>query len=348
MKKTACLFLLFLSCMNAACAWADAQNIKKPMIAILMSYAGSERWEKDLAAMRDYAQARDIELLVEVTYNNQMQQNTQAARVLAQHPDVLILTPHDAVSSAFIVATAKAQGTKVIAYDRLVLNAGVDLYVSFDNIETGRLLASYLVDQAPSGNYVILSGAPSDYSSKLIMDGVREVLEPKIAAGRIKVVAEGPVIGWDPPEVREIMLPVLEAGTKITAVLASNDTSAGEAVSLLAAFSQAGQTLVVGQDGLMVAARRIAMGTQSATAFKDSRQLGSLAMDLAIKMAAGHNVSGRADQMIFDGSQNIPAILLPTVLVDRTSLKEKLIDPGFMTREQIYGRQIRDLPSYGH
>jgi len=349
MKRTVCLFLLLLLwALPTATLWADAGNIKKPLIAVLLSFSNAERWEKDLAAMRDYARARDIGLVLEVVQDNQMHQNSQAVRVLAQRPDVLILTPHDAASSAFIVAKAQAQGTKVIAYDRLVLNAGVDLYIGFDNEEVGRLQAAYLLKRAPAGNYIIFSGAPGDYNSRLILNGVMELLEPRISEGRVKVLAQGPIVEWQQSEIGNLMRPPLEKGLEIAAVVTPDDLSAGEAVAFLASFGQAGKTLVAGQDALVFAARRIVMGTQALTIFKDSRNMGTLAMDLAVKMAAGHDVSGRASRLIFDGVRDIPSVILPPLLIDGQNIQEQLISPGHITREQVYGRQVRTLPGYGH
>ena len=44
-----------------------------------------------------------------------------------------------------MVDAAKSANVKVISYDRLVLNSDVDLYVSFDRVEIGRMQAEYLV-----------------------------------------------------------------------------------------------------------------------------------------------------------------------------------------------------------
>jgi len=89
-----------------------------------------------------------------------------------------------------MVTAAKAANIKVISYDRLVLNSDVDLYVSFDRLEIGRMQAQYLVEHAPKGNYVLIAGSPNDEGAKALHGAQMSVLQPYIARGDIKVLAD--------------------------------------------------------------------------------------------------------------------------------------------------------------
>ncbi len=322
-----------------------AADGRRPVVAVSLSFMGPGRWEKDLAVMREYAETQGVELVVEVARNNQMQQNSQAARLLTKKPDVLILCPHDAASAAAIIRMAHDQGTPVIAYDRLVLNAGADLHVTFDDERVGRIQGEYLAERAPRGPYVLLSGSPGDYNSRLLLDGAMAALGLLLDSGAITVAADGPVIEWDPNEARAIVEQALDAGVAPVAVLAPNDGTAAGAIEALAVRGLSGRVLVTGQDAEAAAARRIVAGTQAMTIFKDTRLLGVKAMDAALELMAGRDPAELADHRIWDGRHWVPAVQLEPVLVDRGNLDQALISSGFLSYEEVYGQPGADQSS---
>src|SRR5260370_39867845 len=95
---------------------------------------------------------------------------------------------------------AKAANFKVISYDRLVQNSGVDLYGSFDRIEIGRRQAEYLVKQVPRGNYVLIGSSPSAEDAKTLHDAQVSVLQPYTDLGDIKGIRDGYTKDWLPSE----------------------------------------------------------------------------------------------------------------------------------------------------
>ncbi len=317
---------------------AEAADGRRPLVAVALSFDQQERWARDLGAMRDYAESLDVDLLVEVAKNNQMQQNFQIGKLLAQKPDVLILTAHDAAGAAFMVKKARDQGVKVICYDRLVLNVDVDLYLSYDDEAIGEMQARYLVKRAPAGGYVLISGSPGDYNSFLLKAGAMKVLRPLVDSGQITVLAEGPVIDWDPAEAGAMVRKVLDRGETPAAVLAPNDLTAEGVLRVLAERRLAGRVPVTGQDAELAAARRIVAGLQSMTVFKDTRLLGAKAVDLAVKMAVGQSLDSEINARFPSGRRLIPTVLLTPVLVDQDNLESVLVDSGYLAPEAVYGR----------
>lgn len=65
--------------------------------------------------------------------------------MISEGVDVLVVVPADADAAAEIVKKAHSAGVKVISYDRLIRNADVDYYVSFDNEKVGELQAEAIV-----------------------------------------------------------------------------------------------------------------------------------------------------------------------------------------------------------
>lgn len=316
-----------------------ADDDQKPVrVAVALSFTYPGRWDHDLAAMKDYAAALGLELMAEVARSNQMQQNSQVEKLLSRRPDILILAAQDAAGAASIIKTAHHRGIRVIAYDRLVLNAGADLYITFDNEKIGELQAAYLAAWAPEGDYILLSGAPNDNNSRQLMAGAMKVLKPLIDAGKIRVVGEGPVIGWEAGEARALVDKALNNTAKPAAVLAPNDMTAAGAIEALAIRGLAGRVPVSGQDADLAAVRRIMSGTQSMTVFKDSALLARRALELAAKLAQGEPAASLAADWTWDGSHSVPTLKLEPVAVDRSNLEQVLISSGLLRYDQVYGQ----------
>ena len=53
--------------------------------------------------------------------------------------DVLVIIPYNGQVLSNVVAEAKREGIKVLAYDRMINNADIDFYISFDNEKVGEL-----------------------------------------------------------------------------------------------------------------------------------------------------------------------------------------------------------------
>ena len=75
-----------------------------------------------------------------------------------------------------VVKEAKQEGIKVLAYDRMINNADIDYYISFDNEKVGELQAKSPVDKVPQGNYFLMGGSPVDNNAKLFREGQMKVL----------------------------------------------------------------------------------------------------------------------------------------------------------------------------
>ncbi len=56
----------------------------------------------------------------------------------------MVLDPVDAASAGAIVQRAKQSDVPVISYDRLITDADIDYYISYDNEKVGKLQADTL------------------------------------------------------------------------------------------------------------------------------------------------------------------------------------------------------------
>jgi D-xylose transport system substrate-binding protein len=247
---------------------------------------------------------------------------------------VLVLLPHDTAKAARMVQAAKSANVKVISYDRLAQNSDVDLYVSFDRIEIGKMQAEYLVKMAPTGNYVLIAGSPNDEGAKILYEEQMKVLRPYIDRGDIKVVAAGYTNDWRPTEAYLSMLNTITAAQgNITAVLASNDGMAGGAIQALRDHNLAGKVLVSGQDADLAAIICIAEGTQTMTVYKSITNEATRAAEEAVHLAQGEKVD--AEETTSNGKIMVPTILLEPVVVTKDNIKTTVVKDGFQKLETI-------------
>jgi len=215
-----------------------------------------------------------------------------------------------------------------------VQNSDVDLYVSFDRVETGWMQAEYLVKHAPKGNYVLIAGSPNDEGAKILHDAQMKVLQPYVDRGDIKVIADGYTKDWLPTEAYIFMLKAIDS-TKgnIAAVLASNDGLAGGAIQALGEHNLAGKVFVSGQDADLRAVICIAQGTQSMTVYKPITNEAAVAAEEAVRLAKGEKT--RANKTVNNGKVDVPAILLKPIEVTRGNIKETVVKDGFQTLKSI-------------
>src|SRR3989442_7520549 len=138
-----------------------ASGGKQIVIGFSMDTLKEERWQRDRDEVVAAAQKMGAKVLVQAANGNDALQNSQAENMLTQGVDVLLVAPHNGKTAAFIVEAAHRAGVPVIAYDRLINDADVDLYMSFDNERVGQMQAEYLLARRPKGNYVLIGGAPT-------------------------------------------------------------------------------------------------------------------------------------------------------------------------------------------
>jgi len=264
-------------------------------------------------------------------------QTKQADNMLTKGVDVLIVAPHNGEIAASIVEAAHRRGVPVISYDRLIRDADVDLYISHQVAKIGEMQAQYALDHAPKGNYVLIGGSPTDYNAILLRQGQMTVLGPAIKRGDIKIISEQFAREWKAEEALRITEDALtKTGNKIAAIVASNDGTAGGAISALEAAGLAGKVLVTGQDAQKDAMQRIVKGTQSMTVYKPIPPLAYGAVDAAIKLARKEAVN--TPDKINNGKKDVPAILLQPIVVDKANSDATVIKDGYHTHQDVYGQ----------
>ncbi|HXE81103.1 MAG TPA: substrate-binding domain-containing protein [Vicinamibacterales bacterium] len=321
----------------AACGGGAPRPREEPTrIAFLFDTLKQERWQRDRDVFLEVLKGRGVEILVDAAEGDADLQAKQAQAMFDKGVKVLVIVPHDAVRAGEIAKAAKARKVPVISYDRLIRDADIDLYVSFDNVRVGELQASYLTSRAPEGNYVLIGGAPTDYNAHQLREGQMSVLKPFVDRKAIRIVSSEWATDWRADEARKITEAALKkTRNRLAAVVASNDVTAGGAIEALEAAGVAGKVLVSGQDADLAAVRRIVAGTQAMTVYKPVRALARLAAAAALNMTKGETPP--TSTTVNNGFEDVPAMLVDPIPVDKDGIEPVLIRDGFHTREEVYG-----------
>jgi D-xylose transport system substrate-binding protein len=316
---------------------AQPQREPRPQVGLLMdTLEEGERWTRDRDLFVERAKELGADVLVESAARDDAKQLQQAESLLDRNVKVLVVVPHSSEAAAKIVEAAKKRSVPVISYDRLILKADVDLYISYDNHAVGELQAQYLRNRAPEGNYILLGGAPTDHNAKLIRDGQMAALEDAVKRGDIKIVADPWTPDWQADAAMQLTEAALKkAQNKVAAIVASNDITAGGAIKALEKAGLAGKVLVSGQDANLEAVRRLVNGTQAMTVYKPLRPLARNAAQEAVRMAKGEKVEGTST--VDNGMKKVPAVLFNPTAVHKGLVDQILLREKFHTREQVYG-----------
>lgn len=331
----ACALLAMVTALGCGGGSTRRPGPEKLKIGLLLDSLTEERWKRDRDLFVERAKELDAEVVVREANGDPALQEQQARDLLNENVKALVVVPVDTEKAAAIVEAAGQKKVPVISYDRLIRDADVALYVSFDNVKVGRMQAEYLLNQAPKGNYLLIGGAPSDYNAKLLRQGQMEMLKPAISAGSVKIVGDDWAENWDAAEAREQTEAALKkTGNKLAAIVASNDHTANGVVEALAALNLDGKVYVSGQDAELPAMRRIAQGTQAMTVYKPLRPLARMAAGAAVNLAKGQTEEGLVS--INNGKKDVPARLLEPISVDKSNMDRTVIADGYQKREDVY------------
>jgi D-xylose transport system substrate-binding protein len=200
------------------------------------------------------------------------------------------------------------------------------------------MMAKAIEAAKPAGNYAFIKGDKGDPNADFLFSGITEVLKPAMSAGKIKNVGESYSDGWKPDNAQKNMEQILtKNNNKVDAVVCENDGMAGGVVAALTAQGLAGVVPVSGQDGDHAAINRIALGTQTVSIWKDSRDLGKLAGESAVALASGKKMASLPGVKPFSGGAKhvtVSGVLLTPLAVTKANLNV-IVDKGWITKDEV-------------
>lgn len=343
LRKILSLFLLFILLIQLSGCHTDSikeddqvnTHPDRLLIGFSMATYKEDRWLRDRDIFLAKAQEAGFDVIVQNANNDSNQQYLQVVDMIDKGIDVLVIAPHDAVDARRAVVRAKSAGIPVISYDRLVRDAEVDVYVSFDNVKVGELMGEALLQAVPKGGYILLNGSKNDNNSSMFREGYLKALQPAIESANIEIIGETWVEDWRRETAYDYTYNMLKTeGGSISGIIAANDSLAWAAIDALSENRMAGQVQVVGHDADLAACKRLVEGTQLMTVYKPISKLVDQTITLCKQLAAHQPV--QTDDTINDGKFDVPYIKIDIQAVTKDNLEDTVIKDGFHLREDIY------------
>ncbi|MBD3624566.1 MAG: D-xylose ABC transporter substrate-binding protein [Rhodobacteraceae bacterium] len=319
----------------ATAAFTTSAFAQDLTVGVSWSNFQEERWKTDEAAIKSALDAAGVAYVSTDAQSSSSKQLSDVESLIAQGADALIILAQDSDAIRPAVQAAADEGIPVVGYDRLIEDDRA-FYLTFDNVEVGRMQARAVLEAAPEGNYVMIKGSPTDPNADFLRGGQQEILQEAIDSGAITIVAEAYTDGWLPANAQRNMEQILTAqDNNVDAVVASNDGTAGGVVAALTAQGMEGIP-VSGQDGDHAALNRVALGTQTVSVWKDARDLGKAAGEIAVAMANGTAMSDieGAEEWTSPGGTTLWAKFLKPVPVTADNL-DAVVDAGWIEKDAL-------------
>ncbi len=332
---------------------ADAGEI----IGVSMPTQSLQRWNQDGANMK--AQLEKAGYAVDLQYagdNEIPVQVSQVENMISGGCKVLVIAAIDSDSLTPVLATAKAAGIKVVAYDRLIMNSdAISYYATFDNFKVGLTQGNFIVDTLNLKNAAgpfhieLFTGDPGDNNVNFFFGGAMSALQPYIDSGKLVVPSgqtekmDAATVMWSTEESQKRMENLISmigygpGGEKLDAVLSSNDSVAnGITNALLAAgYTKDNFPILTGQDCDKPSMKNILAGVQSMSVFKDTRTLAAQVVKMVDAIIKGTAVDVNDTKTYNNNTGIIPSFLCEPVICTIDNYKQLLIDSGYYTEADL-------------
>ena len=256
---------------------------------------------------------------------------------------VLVVDALDSGVGAHIESYAKAHGVPVIDYDRLVLGGQRKYYVSFNNVQVGKLIGQGMVSCVAAWGVkkpqlIVMKGAPTDNNATLFAQGYDAVLAPKFSSGGWKDVSN-PAGTWDPPTALSEFQQQYTAHPNINAALIPNDENGAPIIHYLTNKGIKPKTFpTTGQDATLTGLDNVLAGYQCGTVYKPIYLEAQSAVALALYLRAGVKPpASLANGKTEDTTSNVsvPSVLLTPTWVTTKNMNATVVKDNFVPASQL-------------
>lgn len=345
LKSVLCISLsvmLVMSMMLTGCG-NDSEKIevigkksdeeRKPQIGMCFDSFVIERWQRDRDVFVSMAKELGAEVNVQNANGDIEEQKNQIDYFIKKGMDVIVIVCIDSDSLADSVKKAKDAGIKVIAYDRLINDSDIDLYISFDNQQVGKLMADTLVDNGiAEKNVIMVGGSVKDNNVSLVEGPFVDIMKDN----NVTILDQTHCDGWKAELAAEYVSENMDLVEQASAIMCGNDDLAGQVINTLSERRLAGSILVTGQDADLSACQRIVEGTQVMTVYKPVEKLAQQAAEYAVALAEGKTFAEGETSYIESGSHTVPYVGLDPICVTKDNIDDVIINSGFHSRDEVY------------
>lgn len=339
-RKLSYMLIIAILILTTACSGntssTSSSNDDEPIkIGVAMKTEVQPRWKYDMQYMEEMAEELNAELIIQWANDDVSKQGNQVENLITQGIDVLVMVPVTD-QTGNLVQMAKNEGIPVIAYDALPQDADVDLFITRDNYEVGRIqLEAALEFTGEEGNYVLLKGDPPTTVAQDIAKAYDDILADY---DKVNVVSEQWHQGWSTEAALKTAENALSAqDDNIQAFVSSNDGMAIGVAQAVKGRGLEGEVFISGMDVELGSAKLIAEGVQTMSVWTKIDDAARKTIAAAVDLAKNKEIE--ADSTTNNGFKDVPTLFADIVAVDQNNLCEfinEIAPPGWMSIEEVF------------
>lgn len=287
---------------------------------------------------KERAEQLGAEVIVDHAKDNDALQYDKAIEMMNQDIDLLALIAVNVNTAENIVKEAKARDIPVLAYNRLISNSELDVYISGNNDQLGKDMAGYVLQQKPRGNYVILNGDRFDRNAVELMESIDKTLKSHVESGDVNILYKTYIENWNPDHAAFELDQILSSyPQKVDAIISCFDGMSVGCIEVLEKYGLDGDVILTGQDAQVESCQKIIEGTQHLTLYHPLQDIAYKAAEVAIDIAKGVKLEKKYNvTYVNNGYMDVPTIQINSIPVTKQNIDEVLIESGFYERSEIY------------
>jgi D-xylose transport system substrate-binding protein len=269
---------------------------------------------------------------------------------------VLIVDPLNSSVGSQIQAYAQAHGVKFISYDRATFVGTNTYYVSFDNVQVGKLIGQGFMDCVTAWGvkspqvFTLNGGQNSDpnavdfargYNQVVWGDDVKQETVGKTNSAGMKLVGDQVATDWKNDVGGTIFQQAFTANSKINATIEANDGLANAVIQVLKNKNVKANTIpTTGQDATLDGMVNVLTGYQCGSVYKAVYLEAQDAVALATVLRAGATpptglVNGTTAPPSGVTGNTQPASLLVPLWVNKANMASTVIKDNFVDKATL-------------
>lgn len=271
---------------------ADAAEVKRLGLAVTNLQA--DYFNQIKIGVEEYAKELGIEVITVDAKNDGATQVSQVQDLLTQDIDALIYLPAGAAAAAVPARLAKAQGIPVVNVDRNADDEPGDTFIATDNATSAYEVCKHVIGLAGGeGQMIMIHGQKGTTPEVERTKGCMQAIDENPG---VELVAQQWSNQWSQAEGLDITQNLLQANPDVTIIFGQADGLALGAAQGVKVSGVEQRVYIGGFDGDTTALPILAEGGFDATATQQVRGIGRLAVDSAVKLAAGETLP--AEQLL--------------------------------------------------
>jgi D-xylose transport system substrate-binding protein len=264
---------------------------------------------------------------------------------------ILLVDPLDTTTGNQVQAAAQAAGVTMISYDRATFQGTNTYYVSFDNVEVGRLIGEGFMQCVTDWNvtspkvFELDGGQDTDpnaidfakgYNNAIWGQSVAQVSAGATNSAGMTLVGEQIAPGWNLQQGGTIFQQAYTANKQINATVEANDGLANSVITVLKAAGVPVKTIpTTGQDATLQGMEYVLQGWQCGSVYKPIYKEAQAAVALATYLRAGQPapaslVNGTTTDPA-NAATTEPAVLLTPTWVNAANMESTVIADKFIS-----------------